>query len=72
MRETNKYYKKGVYECKNCGTQWDVPGEAELCWKKDRLMELLEEVENHKSLYLQDVIGDIERMIEEDEYDYND
>ena len=72
MRETDKYYKKEVYECKNCGTQWDVPGGAELCWKKDRLMELLEKVENHKALYLQDVIEDIERMIEEGKYDYND
>jgi len=71
MRETDKYYKKEVFECKECGKQWDVPGAAELCWKKDRLMEILEEVENHKALYLQNVIEDIERMVEEGKYDYD-
>lgn len=69
---SEKYYQKQVYECKNCGKQWKSPGAAELCWKEDQLMELLEEVENHKALYLQDVIGDIERMVEEGKYDYND
>jgi hypothetical protein len=71
MRETDKYYKKEVYECKECGKQYQTPGTAELCWKKDKLMEVLEEVENHKALYLQDVIEDIERMVEEGKYDYD-
>jgi len=71
MTSSDKYYERKVFECKRCGDQYQTPGTAELCWKKDKLMEVLEEVENHKALYLQDVIEDIERMVEEGKYDYD-
>lgn len=67
---TDKYYERARFECKNCGKLWQSPGAAELCWNKDELLNKLEEVENHKAFYLPDVIDDIEKKIEEGEYDY--
>jgi len=68
---SDRFRTKKVYECKHCGKEWDVPGAAELCWKKDELLNKLQEVENHKQFYLDDVIEDIEQKIEQREYDYD-
>lgn len=67
---SEKYRKKEVFECRECGKRWDVPGAAESCYNKHRLMDSLEAVDNHEALYIDDVIDEIEQMVENGEFDY--
>lgn len=68
----DKYYSKDVtvYVCKECGKEWDVPGAAESCYNGHRLQDALESVNNHKKLYIDDVIDVIEQMVDDGEFDH--
>lgn len=73
MSDEEKYYKKEktVFVCRGCNQEWDVPGAAESCYRKHEIMALLEEVYNHKHVFLDEVMEDIREKVEEGEYDYD-
>ena len=57
------YYAKEVYVCLECGDSWDTPGAAEICHKKDRILELVNEMDSHKTFALDEVIEHLERSL---------
>ena len=64
--DNERYYSREVYVCLECGSQWETPGAAELCHKKDRVMELVEKIDQHKQFALNDVIEQLEQYVEEE------
>lgn len=58
-----RYYQKDVWVCLECGDRWDTPGAAELCHKKDRVMELIEEIDDHKQFALDEIIEQLEEYV---------
>lgn len=60
-----EYYEKTVYARASCGKQWSTPGEAELCYKKGRIMRLAEEADKHKTFAFDDAIEQLEEALEE-------
>lgn len=63
MSEEQRYYEKTVYVCVNCGKRWDTPGSAELCHKKDHVMDLVNRMDAHKTIALDYVISQLEEHI---------
>lgn len=67
MSENDRYYTKEVYVCRECGKQWDVPGAASICHKKDRIFRLVDEIDSHKTFALDEAIEQLEEYVQDDE-----
>jgi len=68
---SDKYRTVEQYECAECGKVWDHPSLAENCWFTDRMLDALEEAENHIKLSRSEMLDRIEQAVERGEYDYD-
>lgn len=64
-----KYRKVEQYKCIECGKVHDHPSLAESCWYRDKMEDALEEAANHIKLSRGQMLEEIERMVEEGEFD---
>lgn len=69
MRD-DKYYKTERFVCHNSGKEWETPGAAEICYRRDEIWALVEEANNHKHFSQSKLIKVMEEMVESGEFDY--
>lgn len=55
-KHEDRCYKTNIFVCRNCGKEWEVPGSAELCCRKDHILELTEEINKCDDIQLDSVI----------------
>lgn len=66
---SDKYRKVEQYKCAECGEVHDHPSLAESCWFKDRMLDALEEADNHIKLSRSQMLEQIEQAVERGEFD---